>query len=709
MTVAATGGPVAPASGRGRALSVVAGLALAAAAIAAGIAIVRFADAERARDLAQWRARLNLVADSRLAAVEAWLDQNLGELRALAENQAVQLYLTELSLAKGDRGAVTDEPVQIGYLRNLLAVVAERAGFGGGRAAAVGANIRRTPLGGIAILDAEGKVLAASPDMPPVDAAMLRRLAEAPRDRAAVIDPFVGASGQPTIGFLAPIVAVHGDPGAGAPIGHALGLRVAGDGLFGLLRQPGAAEVSAEGMLLRAVGDTLVYLSPLADGTPALRRSMPKDSPDLVEARAVGAPAGFFQGRDYRGRAVLAVARTLALVPWTLVYKVDRDEALADSDARRHGLVLGLGLLAAAVAAAFVAVWWYASSRRAREAAARYRDLARRFERQETLLRTVTDSQPDLIYLVDGDGTLRFANAALARRVGVSAAALVGKTLADALGPDHARRVSELNRKARKQGQPKARLVREAREDGGERVVQTAHIPVGRADSPRSPVLVVERDVTAAVVERERRARALGGVVQALVALIDRRDPYCADHARRVAQVAGAIAAAMALDPVHRATVETAASLMNLGKVLVPTEILTKTGRLSDAEMKQVRESILHSAEFVAGIEFDGPVLDTLRQLQERVDGTGYPGGLTGEQILLPARILAVANSFVSMVSPRAWREAIGIDRAMEILRRERDKAFDRRVVAALEHVLENAGGAERWRDFARPPQGIKA
>lgn len=703
MTAPATEGPVAPVSGWARVYSIAAAVLLVAAAVAAAVAILRFADSERRRDLAQWQARLSLVADSRQAAVQAWLDQNLGEMRSIAENQAVQLYLTELSQAKGDRAAVTDEPAQLGYLRNLLVVSAERAGFGGGRATSVGANVRRTGSGGIALLNADGKVLVASPEMPPIDEALARRVAAAPKDKPAVIDAFAGAAGSPTIGFLAPIFAVQSDPGTSARIGHALGLRELGEGFHALLRQPGAAPGSAEVLLVRRGANGSEYLSPLGDGTPAMRRAVGAE--DLAREMRGDLAAGL----DYRGRDVLAVMRSFDAVPWTLVYKIDRDEALAESTARRRSLIVGLGLLVALVAAAFVAVWRHASSRRATEAADRYRALARRFERQETLLRTVTDSQPDLIYLVDGDGAVRFANAAVAKRGGVAAAALVGKSLADIVGPDHAKRIAEVNRKARKQGQPKSRLMREAREDGGERVVQTGHIPIGRGDGAKSAVLVVERDVTGAVIERERRARALGGVVDALVALIDRRDPYCADHARRVGQVAAAIVEAMALDATHRQTVQTAASLMNLGKVLVPTEVLTKTGKLSDAEMQQVRESILHSADFVAGIEFDGPVLQTLRQLQERVDGKGYPQGLKGDAILLPARILAVANAFVSMVSPRAWREAIGMDQAMETLRRDRDGAFDRRVVAALEHVLENAGGAERWRDFARPPQVAKA
>ncbi len=701
MSAAGPDSPVAAAPAASRAVPIAAALLLAIAGIAAMAALLVHSGRERERDLALVYARLNVVADSRHAAVQAWLDRNQGELRGLAENQSVQLYLTELGQAQGNRAGVTDEPAQLGYLRNLLIVSAERAGFGAG-ASGVGANVRRTASGGLALLDAEAKVVVASPEMPPVDAAMAGRIAAAPRDKPSVIDAFVGPSGQPMLGFLAPVYAIQADPGTSQRIGYALGLRELGEAFFGLLRQPGSTEASAEALLVRRQGGSFEYLLPAADGgAPSLR---PVGDRDLAKAMDKAPRAGF-EGSDHRGREVLGVARDFTAVPWALLYKVDRAEALAEGDARRRAMMLALGLLIVAVGVGFVAVWWFASSRRATDAATRYRDLAKRYSAQETLLRSVTDSQPDLIYLVDAEGRMRFANAAVARRSGVAVADMDGRLLADVLGPDYARRIAELNRKALKQGRAKTRLMRETGESGAERVLQTAHIPVaGGAEG----VLVVQRDVTGAVVEREKRARALRAVVDALVTLIDRRDPYCADHARRVGQVAAAIAGAMAVDMGERATIEVAASLMNLGKILVPTELLTKSGKLSDGEMKQVRDSILQSADFVQGIEFEGPVIETLRQLQERIDGAGYPVGMKGEEILLTARILAVANAFVSMVSPRAWREAIPIDQAMDALRRDRDKAFDRRVIAALDHVVENAGGAERWREFARTPEGVR-
>jgi len=157
----------------------------------------------------------------------------------------------------------------------------------------------------------------------------------------------------------------------------------------------------------------------------------------------------------------------------------------------------------------------------------------------------------------------------------------------------------------------------------------------------------------------------------------------------------------MGLDAVTIDTAETAGNLMNVGKILVPEQILTRSGDLSDSEMQQVRASILASTELLKQVEFDGPVVETLDQAHERWDGNG-PRGLAGEAILLPARVIAVANAFVALVSARAHRAGLGFDAAVDTLLKETGSAFDRRVVAALISVLDTRGGRVDWADFAR-------
>jgi len=210
-------------------------------------------------------------------------------------------------------------------------------------------------------------------------------------------------------------------------------------------------------------------------------------------------------------------------------------------------------------------------------------------------------------------------------------------------------------------------------------------------------VLMVVEDITALVVERERRARALRQLVATLVALVDRRDPHAAGHSARVARVAREIATEMHLDPVTLDTIDLAATLMNVGKMLVPPEILTKRGALSPNELEQVRAAMRGGTELVKDLEFDGPVAETLAQLLERWDGGGGPRGLKGEDILLSARVVAVANAFVALASPRAHRAGLDLDGASREVAVRAGSQFDRRPVAALINLLNNRGARDRW------------
>jgi HD-GYP domain-containing protein (c-di-GMP phosphodiesterase class II) len=136
---------------------------------------------------------------------------------------------------------------------------------------------------------------------------------------------------------------------------------------------------------------------------------------------------------------------------------------------------------------------------------------------------------------------------------------------------------------------------------------------------------------------------------------------------------------------------------MNLGKILVPPDLLSSTDDLQSFEIRMIRESVRSTADLLQDVEFDGPVVEVLRQVQERWDGAGEPEGRAGEEILLPARVVAVANAFVAMISPRAWRPGMTVDGAIERLLAEVGGAFDRRVVAALINRVDNRDGRGVW------------
>jgi PAS domain S-box-containing protein len=343
-----------------------------------------------------------------------------------------------------------------------------------------------------------------------------------------------------------------------------------------------------------------------------------------------------------------------------------------------------------------IAVWRHGASERASAAAAESAALARRFAAQSDLLRSITDSQSARIFIVGQDGRVHFANRRLCEDLGESGAALEGKRLGAVFGPAGARRYEEALRTVM-QRRISHSVTERTEQDGAVRVMRSEHVPVTGDDG--LGMLVVEEDITQAVVEREKRARILQEVVDVLVRLVDLRDPFAANHSKRVAAIAREIAVELDLDDDTIEATETAGRLMNLGKALVPEALLTRQGRLTDEEHAQVREALRQGIDMLDGIEFGGPVVETLRQAQERWDGTG-PNRLAGEAILMPARIIAVANAFVAMTSPRAHRPGAGLDEAMAQVQVSAGKTVDRRVVAALVNLVENRGGRTR---FASP------
>ncbi|MCW5730838.1 MAG: PAS domain-containing protein [Alphaproteobacteria bacterium] len=694
------------AAAKARRIGLVASLVLLLAAIAGIALIVRFAALEAGRDLRAWQAQLGLVADSRAAAVDEWLARQWAVLRELAENASLQLYMTELALAGGARTGVTEEPAQAAYLRHLLQASAERSGFAPAReAASVPANVARAGTAGIALVGPDHRPLAASAGMPPLDGELGARLRQREAGRAMLIDIFAGADGSPAIGFVQPVHAVQVQ-GVPREIGYLVGVRPAGEELQRRLAQPGETARSAETLLVRGEPGGLLILSRLADGTPPLSRRIARGTPDSAELFALENPGGFGTGIDHAGQAVLVASRALAEAPWILVRKIGRAEALAESELRVRALLwsgIGAVLLLALL---IFAVWRHGSSRRAAQAAERFRLLAERFGGLSRFMRLVTDGQPTAIQALGADGKVRFANRQAAALAGIAADDMIGKDLASLLGPGRAAELERLNRLAIASGerQTSTQVMPIA---GEERMVRTEHLPLpaDAADGEPGGVLLVIEDITELVRERDRRERTLDRLVRTLVELVDRRDPYAAHHSERVAEVAGALAGEMELDRTERETVRIAAALMNVGKIGVPSALLVKDTPLSEEEMRRVRESVMASAELLDGIEFDGPVVETLRQLREHWDGSGGPRGLAGEAILLPARIVAVANAFVGMISNRAWRAGLGLDEAAQELLKEAGRRYDRRPVVALVNILENRGGRERWQAFREPPQ----
>jgi putative nucleotidyltransferase with HDIG domain len=190
----------------------------------------------------------------------------------------------------------------------------------------------------------------------------------------------------------------------------------------------------------------------------------------------------------------------------------------------------------------------------------------------------------------------------------------------------------------------------------------------------------------------ENLRRLLNGTVEAIVALCEKRDPYTADHQRRVAQLACAIGRKMGLPEEQIEGIRVIGVIHDIGKMAVPGEILSKPGRLSAEEFSLIKIHPQVAYDILRNLEFPWPVAQTILQHHERLDGSGYPNGLCGEGIILEARILCVADVLESMVSHRPYRPALGMEKALREIRRNKGILYDPKVADACSKISNNGG-----------------
>ncbi len=182
------------------------------------------------------------------------------------------------------------------------------------------------------------------------------------------------------------------------------------------------------------------------------------------------------------------------------------------------------------------------------------------------------------------------------------------------------------------------------------------------------------------------------GTIEALATVTVARDPYTAGHQRRVTQLACAVARELGLPADRVAGLRVMGLLHDMGKISSPAEILSKPGKLSDTEFALVKSHAQAGYEIVKEIQFPWPVAEVILQHHERMDGSGYPQGLTGPDIILEARILAVADVVEAMASHRPYRPALGIEKALEEIAQKKGVLYDPEVVDACLRLFNEKG-----------------
>jgi len=647
--------------------------------------VFKYVSAEKQRDLNDWQARMSLMAESQQHAIESWFDEQSENIDELANNPLLQLYVSQTP----GTGMPEDDTSrgQLQHLRNLLNATAEQSNVFT-PVTKIKSNLENMINDGIGIVSADGALLATR--YFPVGSPAVREAYQRALDKQTIYISNVYDEGekQPRLIIAAPVKSVQS---LSSNDFRAAVIAVINpeDNLYKLLLKDWLTTESEESILVAFDGDSISYLSPLKNGYQLFQkqsRGQGQPETQVAEVAVADKIGEFFMLPDYRRVPVLATARAIRDTAMILVQKIDVDEALAESSEHQQFILTVFLLVVFIVTISFIAIWRHATSLRLQKA-------KRRLEARAALLNAVGDSINDHIFLLDHNNRLVFINDSLAKSLSIDNVDMRGKALNHLFNREVTERLLAV-----KPGDGGEVRNREMRLEFNDKR-HDYHVSVVALNHPdyKQSHLYVMHDITELKDAQGKHNRLMDGIISTLAQVIDKHDPHCAHHSERTREVAVAIARAMNLSKDRIDALSMAALLANIGKLYIPSEVLTNIEPLTEAEEQMLRENINYSVEILKDLDFDGPVIEFVQQKNESLDGSGYPLGVSGAAIHQESRILSVANAFVAMTSSRAYRSGKPVKEVLDILLTEADTRYDRQVIAALFHVAENHSDWVGW------------
>lgn len=316
-------------------------------------------------------------------------------------------------------------------------------------------------------------------------------------------------------------------------------------------------------------------------------------------------------------------------------------------------------------------------------------DRTRQFDAEHRLLESqalhqlVVESISDAILMLDEHGRFTFVGPTVAGIFGIEPSAIEALGEASALFGDDAFQLPDLPRDREIRNLECATVL----PDGSRRdlLVNVKPIELGA-----SRWLLTCRDVSDRVASADQRKTSMLQMVRALCAVVEKRDPYVVGHQDRVADLAVAIGRRMGLDEKRLEGLRLASIVHDIGKVSVPSEILNKPGRLSEPEFEIIKAHPEAGYDILKDIDFPWPVARMVREHHEAIDGSGYPLGLTGDQLLPESRILSVADVLEAVTSHRPYRAGLGLAKALDVLREMRGSKLDPEAVDICIALVED-------------------
>ncbi|WP_419786993.1 HD domain-containing phosphohydrolase [Pseudodesulfovibrio sp.] len=654
--------------------------------ISAGILTLasRAVSNRQAESLENQEKRLGLLAHSRVEMVSAWLTNLSKQGDRLIKSELFRLYASEVNDLKGDLtaifGAVSPEDVDAGnegaalaaqlpMMQNMLREFSTYSGFTNAR-----------------ILNAEGQAyIATDGHLPPMEDDQLAQAMKAIKEKKATFSTLRKTQQGLEMDVYVPVFPPDAREDSDPAIGALMMTRQVTGKITELMSNSSLSAKGERTRLMQKDGDRFRQVTPwTSQGFTDITAKMDfRDNGNLA--------FGDRTSLSEDDREVYSMGIKVPAQDWWVVQESDYHTAMKPVEAftRSVWIVAGLGILTAFLVAGLA--WWVLTGVQSQRIAEEFRKLASQIETQKQFIDSINANIDEFITLKDVAGKYTYVNDAFARAVGRDKDELIGMDAAAVFGFDTAKRLSSRDAEVREQNR-KITIHEPVFLHSQRYEFQISKAPYHTAEGVCQGIVEVYRDITDFVAVQAKNRRLVQRAMEALGSTIEAADPYLGGHTKLLARLSVAVGKAMHLSDSESAELETAANLSQIGKMFVPNEILTKPGRLTDEEKGVMEQHVEHAYRILKDIDIDEAVLTAIYQMNERIDGSGYPKHLKYDEITLPARILSALNVFCAMIRPRSYRGAKEPEAALEILAGEATK-YDASVVDALSRILKSPVG----------------
>ncbi len=596
----------------------------------------------------------------------------------LVSSDLFRLYATEVASADGDLTSfvVSANPVQdqgdltllleqLPLMQNMLREFAIYAGF---------LNARIFSQQGSAYLDTDI-------NLPPVTEDQRKFVIETLKTGKVQYAPLRKSQHGMELDLLLPIFPPEGGEEDGDAIGVLLMTRQVTGVLTSFLSDVSSSNKGEKTYLIQQYGDQYTQVTPWT--VQGFTQIEDKLVGDLQEKFS------FSKRQSVNNEAieVFSIGKT-TIGGWVIVQENDVRIVLGPVNEFSKALyaICWLGIFAVLLVISLG--WWIMSGLQSRKEAEILAEQAQVIEKQRQFIDSINETIDDFIILTDLDGKYLYVNDSFTDAVDRSRDSVVGLDDVAIFGFGTAKRLAESNEKVIA-AKEKVVVNEDVFLQSKRYNFQISKIPYLNSKGECVGVVQVYRDNTKIVAMQERAQKLNRQTVSALSATIEAVDPYLADHTRQMALYADKMAQTIGYEEGDRAELVMAANLSQIGKAFIPKDILSKPGKLTEEELALVQGHVDHSIKILREIDVPESVLDMIAQMNENLDGSGYPKKLTKDEIIPSARLLGVLNVFCALVSPRSYRSALEESEALEIINKTPER-YDQDAIAHLKDVLRN-------------------